>query len=258
MRLNHLNWDKILNQDWTHQGSLGPLLFPNSSANSFKSLSSFKDRMNCLTTPLACVAGGILLSGVLFSRQSRHARRGSTSTVIPPARQATSPPKDAIIWTETRCWITASIISFLKTLVVGTAGLSTHFLPLGNWRSSNWAYDPAAGEEPFISCPTDPTHLYKNEQWLTLMEPPFLPVTKDGWSLFMNNDMRVKNTLDVVIFIFYCILQACISFCTSHRGNNNSFIHLHNFDSLYTTFSQRKDIRCNVKITVLSSLMQCN
>ena len=36
----------------------------------------------------------------------------------------TSPPKDAIIWTETRSWITASIISpvFLKTLVVNYFG----------------------------------------------------------------------------------------------------------------------------------------
>ena len=42
------------------------------------------------------------------------------------ANGLTSPPNDAIILTETRSWITASMISpcsFLKTLVVGSAGV---------------------------------------------------------------------------------------------------------------------------------------
>ena len=43
----------------------------------------------------------------------------------------TSPPNDAIIWTEIRL-ITASMILpvFLKTLVCGPAGVWTHDLPL--------------------------------------------------------------------------------------------------------------------------------
>ena len=57
----------------------------------------------------------------------------------------------------------------------------------------------------------------------------------------MINVMQVNNTLDVVKFIFYYILQACISFCTSHRGN--IIFHLFTFIILilyYTIFSQMK------------------